>query len=109
MSRNPFGWSLSPGVTQRMIDDAYGGDEGPCPCCGHDVTDCICPECPNCGEQGNPRCYSPQRVHEGKPPMEYNHEQLIGQTRMRIAGLREQIADAEYYIQWLKEKDLDKA
>lgn len=25
MSRNPFGWDLPPGVTQRMIDDAAGG------------------------------------------------------------------------------------
>ena len=32
MTRNPFGWSLPPGVTDRMIDEAAGafddGDEG---------------------------------------------------------------------------------
>jgi hypothetical protein len=27
MSRNPFGWDLPPGVTQRMIDDAAGGND----------------------------------------------------------------------------------
>jgi len=108
MSRNPFGWSLSPGVTQRMIDDAYGGDEGPCQCCGNDPADCICPECPTCGEQGNQACYA-LGPHPKDHGLQFNSEQLIGQTRMRIAGLREQIADAEYYIQWLKEKDLDKA
>ena len=40
MSRSPFGWSLPPGVTDRMIDEAAGAfdddmfdgdDEGECP------------------------------------------------------------------------------
>jgi hypothetical protein len=26
MSRNPFGWDLPPGVTNRMIEEAAGGD-----------------------------------------------------------------------------------
>ena len=29
MSRSIFGWDLPPGVTQRMIDEAYGPDEPP--------------------------------------------------------------------------------
>ena len=27
MTRNIFGWSLPPGVSQRMIDEAYGGGD----------------------------------------------------------------------------------
>jgi hypothetical protein len=57
MSRSPFGWSLPPGVTTRMIDDAVGGDEQ-CEVCGLDAADCQCPECPVCSEVGNPRCYA---------------------------------------------------
>jgi hypothetical protein len=70
MSRNVFGWDLPPGVTQRMIDDQFG-TEAPCDVCGKWADDCICPECPVCGEYGNPACYAadgdflpdPQRTH----------------------------------------------
>lgn len=33
--RDVFGWGLPPGVTDRMIDEAYGldGDQGDCPGC----------------------------------------------------------------------------
>lgn len=31
-SRNPFGWDLPPGVTNKMIDDAFGSPE-PCHKC----------------------------------------------------------------------------
>lgn len=48
-----FGWSLPPGVSMNDIDPS----EGPCQVCGHSVDDCICPECPHCGEHGNPYCY----------------------------------------------------
>jgi hypothetical protein len=56
--RHVFGWDLPPGVTQRMIDDAYGLD-GPCEVCGEPAEDCGCPECPVCGEVGNPKCFGP--------------------------------------------------
>jgi hypothetical protein len=51
-----FGWSLPPGVTNRMIDEAYGREE-PCEVCGQWPDDCICPECPICGEYGRSGCY----------------------------------------------------
>jgi hypothetical protein len=51
-----FGWSLPPGVTGRMIDEAFGREE-PCQVCGQWEDDCVCPECPTCGEFGNPACY----------------------------------------------------
>jgi hypothetical protein len=59
MNRNVFGWDYPPGVTQRMIDDAYGREE-PCDVCGLMADgDCICPECPECGATGDPHCYEP--------------------------------------------------
>jgi hypothetical protein len=51
-----FGWSLPPGVSQRMIDDAYG-QEAPCAVCGQGIDDCICPECPHCQTIGDLECY----------------------------------------------------
>lgn len=54
--RSIFGWSLPPGVTNSMIERAYGG-EGPCDVCGKVLDDCICPECPVCTSAGDPQCY----------------------------------------------------
>ena len=36
MNRSIFGWSLPPGVTDRMIDEAAGGDEGERPLPGEE-------------------------------------------------------------------------
>lgn len=33
-------------------------DDFPCDVCGKWADDCICPECPVCGEYGNTRCYT---------------------------------------------------
>ena len=56
MSRHPFGWDLPPGVTSKMIDEAAGGSEI-CAVCEKHYDDCRCPECPVCGEVGDPLCY----------------------------------------------------
>jgi hypothetical protein len=45
-----------------MVDEAFGHEE-PCEVCGKMPDDCICPECPDCGEYGNPHCYD-GRVRE---------------------------------------------
>lgn len=29
IGNSPFGWDLPPGVTQKMIDDHFGGDDEP--------------------------------------------------------------------------------
>lgn len=55
--RNVFGWDLPPGCTQRHIDEAMG-TENPCAVCGQWEDACICPECPMCGNVGDPECYS---------------------------------------------------
>lgn len=54
MTPGAFGWSYPPGCSGPP-------DDGPCICevCGGDVDrdECVCPECPTCGEHGNPGCY----------------------------------------------------
>src|SRR5215467_3097744 len=50
-----FGWSLPPGCTHQMIEDQFA--DCPCDVCGQFPDDCVCPECPVCGDPGNPGCY----------------------------------------------------
>jgi len=50
--RSIFGWSYPPGCHRLPWDEDY-----PCEVCAQDVDDCICPECPECGCQGDPSCY----------------------------------------------------
>jgi len=55
--RNVFGWWYPPGCSGPPDDDVP-----PCEVCGGDVEKdgeggCICPECPQCGEVGDPKCY----------------------------------------------------
>ena len=49
-----FGWSLPAGCGTLPGEE----DEGPCLVCGNHIDDCICPECQECGDVGNPSCYS---------------------------------------------------
>lgn len=120
MSSSKLGWSLPPGVTNRMIEEAAGADT-PCECCGLDVADCICEECPRCHESGNPDCYEGTctvyepcpKCFEGvctnasgmscpPPKLRYTKAQRIGQTKMRVEGLERQIADEDLYLAHLE-------
>lgn len=47
-----FGWSYPPGCSGTPFDNDII-----CDVCGMSDTDCICPECPECGDVGNPACY----------------------------------------------------
>jgi hypothetical protein len=52
-----FGWSYPPGCNSVPGDEP----DPPCEVCGkfpdHRTDPCKCPECPGCGEFGNPECY----------------------------------------------------
>lgn len=59
-----FGWDLPPGCSQADVDAAMGVDyEGTCKVCAglidfpEERDGCICPECEECGEWGDPICY----------------------------------------------------
>lgn len=101
-----FGWSLPPGVSHRMIDEAMGVDQ-PCECCGKMVDDCICPECPKCGEYGNPDCYTP--LDNFKAPkghgMEYTDEQLAGQAELEEHYKAERERDDAMYEEYKKDEE----
>jgi hypothetical protein len=53
-----FGWSYPPGCSGTPFDE-----DRPCDVCGKDEERCICPECPECGCQGDPSCYDPECGH----------------------------------------------
>lgn len=46
-----------------------------CEVCAHSVDDCICPECPECGQVGDPNCYE-----DGDSPriLQRNEAQILG-------------------------------
>ena len=51
-----FGWNLPPGCS---YSDLPGNQpDFPCEVCGKMPDACICPECPECGQFGNPECYT---------------------------------------------------
>ena len=60
--------------------DLPGYDEiFPCEVCGKMVDDCICPECPTCGAQGDPKCYDLTRDGHG---LVRTGEQLVSSERV---------------------------
>ncbi|MFZ4484804.1 MAG: hypothetical protein ACOYOL_12600 [Chthoniobacterales bacterium] len=53
-----FGWSYPPGCSRTPYDE-----DRPCDVCGKDQASCVCPECPECGSQGDPSCYDTDCGH----------------------------------------------
>ena len=49
------GWDYPPGAANDP-NAPWNQKDSPCEVCGL-IYDCICPECPVCGEQGNGYCY----------------------------------------------------
>lgn len=93
--------NLPPGVSDRMIDQAFGADEQ-CVVCKCGVEDCICPECPHCGEMGNPACYVASSQH--LTFLRLNKAQLMNRSKVKIAELEERIQDEEHYQVFLVEQ-----
>lgn len=85
--------NLPPGVTDAMIERHF--DPGQCECCGRHADDCICPECPVCGQAGNPYCYDHGHL---KP----TYEQVLGAQRARIARAQDNLDTEKMYLQWLE-------
>ena len=59
-----------------------------CQVCHMHEDECVCPECPKCGEIGNPSCYTP----EGCGIM-FNDEQVKAREEYRIE--QEQVVEME--------------
>lgn len=106
------GWNLPPGCSVKDIDDQCR--EEPCACCGQDPYECICPECPYCGKAGDPACYNvghDDTKTDKIVRLKYTRQQLIGQQRMKILDLEDQLGDARYVLEmleaWSDEEDED--
>lgn len=99
------GFNLPPGVTSRMIEKSVGVG-ALCECCGSHADECICPECPTCGETGNRACYGYNDLM--KPSNDcrqyYNKAQRIGQAKRRILDFEDAITEEVQYIAWLDSK-----
>ena len=52
----PDGWSTSPNNPKNSDRHVLDGDPY-CEVCREWPENCVCPECPLCGEIGNPTCY----------------------------------------------------
>jgi hypothetical protein len=78
-------------------------DDGPCGICGKAVDDCICPECPTCGGQGDPKCYR-DKGH----PLRLSMPQVIANQEYKIAVMKGEFAgrleSAEFFLERLREQ-----
>jgi uncharacterized paraquat-inducible protein A len=63
MNSRVFGWDLPPGVSNSDLEQG----DWICEICHKHVDNCECPECPVCGDHGNPNCYENHGLkHEEK-------------------------------------------
>src|SRR5215467_14169339 len=96
---SPFGWSYPPGADLDP-NAPYNQEDPPCDVCAQHVDNCICPECPVCGDVGNSDCYidtMPMIWDDGwfavpgkKPTHNHGMVRSLGQTVLR------QLADDEW-------------
>jgi hypothetical protein len=93
MAHSIFGYSYPPGCSGPPDDDP-----GPCLCCGGDPAGCDCPECPVCGEAGNPECY----VAHG---LAYSEAQTRGREAMQARMAEEARAENEFWSQFQADED----
>lgn len=85
--RNLFDWSYPPGAANDT-NAPWNQDEGLCEVCGKPIDDCICPECPECGAQGDPVCYEKHGLvitEEQKTSKEHAERQAKEDDEQRCA------------------------
>ena len=99
VSRHMFGWSYPPGAANDPYAP-WNQEDGPCAVCAKGVEDCICPECPACGETGNPSCYT---GGHGALKIALTREQVISRQEARILQLRSNLQDEEMCLEYLKQ------
>lgn len=70
-------------------------DDPLCKVCFAPASGCVCPECPTCGDFGNPDCYK-------NHVLKLNRWQLVLRTEKRVADLEDEIATERSYLQELE-------
>lgn len=90
--RSIFGWDLPPGCGKLPGEEEY-----PCEVCGKMCDDCICPECPVCGNVGDPFCYR-------EYGMVMNQEQTDSKSEAEAIILEADQAAEESYQDYLAYK-----
>ena len=84
-----FGWDYPPGCHSVPGDEP----DPPCDICGGDPDgDCICPECPECGANGDPICYDQHGLVRSQA-------QIDGLAELKV----EQLAEDAMYDRWAEE------
>ncbi len=72
-------------------------EEPLCKVCLEPTGGCICPECPQCGDKGMPKCYK-------EHPLKLNALQLINRTEAKIFKMGEELDLERQYLQHLEEQ-----
>lgn len=88
-----FGWSYPPGCSGPPEEESF------CQVCGKEVDDCICPECPVCGETGAENCYIEHALVK-------NNQQIESKRLAEEFWKKSADAEAEYpEINWEDDKE----
>lgn len=97
-----FGWSLPPGCSTLPGEEP----DLPCEVCGLSPDNCICPECPACGEIGRALCYVP--APEGCD-MVRTPEQIATRAKLEEIWKEDAAREAAFWDQQAKEQmeDID--
>ena len=66
-----------------------------CKVCLELTDSCICPECPQCGDRGTPKCYK-------EHPLKLNTYQLINRTEAKIFKMGEELDLERQYLYYLE-------
>ena len=71
--------------------------EDGCEVCFLPPEGCVCPECPTCGVQGDPKCYA-QNGH-----LRLSREQAISRQEFRVLDAQDKLSDEYEYLQMLQD------
>jgi hypothetical protein len=84
-----------------MIEEAAGVDQ-PCAVCCMDPADCICPECPTCSAQGDPKCYAEHGLKLNRDQAIYRQRMVVFMIAQRLDEEKQALAvyETSEYAEW---------
>ncbi len=96
-SNSKHHWSM----TRRTMKMS---EEPSCKVCLLSKETCICPECPQCGERGKPRCYIGSNSPYEHNVLKLNCHQLVLRAEKLIERLEGELDIERQYLQMLNEQ-----